>query len=66
MMLVRNSRLSVQPVTPEEWAIVCELGGLAGKAGDAVVKAKSTAPGKTASAKPKAAQPARKHGKDAA
>ncbi len=30
MVLVRNSRLSVQPVTPEEWRIVCELGGLKG------------------------------------
>jgi predicted RNA-binding protein with PUA-like domain len=28
MVLVRNSRLSVQPVTPEEWRIVCRLGGL--------------------------------------
>lgn len=28
MALVGNSRLSVQPVTPEEWAVVCELGGL--------------------------------------
>jgi len=28
MVLVKNSRLSVQPVTPEEWRIVCELGGL--------------------------------------
>jgi predicted RNA-binding protein with PUA-like domain len=28
MMLVKNSRLSVQPVTPEEWAIVCAMGGL--------------------------------------
>ena len=27
MVLVKNSRLSVQPVTPEEWRIVCELGG---------------------------------------
>ncbi len=26
MILVRNSRLSVQPVTPQEWRIVCELG----------------------------------------
>ena len=26
MVLVRNSRLSVQPVTAEEWAAVCELG----------------------------------------
>lgn len=26
MVLVRNSRLSVQPVTPQEWRIVCELG----------------------------------------
>ena len=25
MVLVKNSRLSVQPVTAEEWAIVCEL-----------------------------------------
>lgn len=28
MMLVVNSRLSVQPVTDEEWAIVCAMGGL--------------------------------------
>lgn len=28
MVLVKNSRLSVQPVTPAEWAIVCKLGGL--------------------------------------
>jgi predicted RNA-binding protein with PUA-like domain len=28
MVLVRNSRLSVQPVTPEEWAIICAMGGL--------------------------------------
>jgi predicted RNA-binding protein with PUA-like domain len=26
MVLVNNSRLSVQPVTAEEWAIVCDLG----------------------------------------
>jgi predicted RNA-binding protein with PUA-like domain len=26
MILVRNSRLSVQPVTEEEWRIVCALG----------------------------------------
>lgn len=26
MVLVNNSRLSVQPVTEEEWKIVCELG----------------------------------------
>jgi predicted RNA-binding protein with PUA-like domain len=29
MALVVNSRLSVQPVTDEEWAVVLELGGLA-------------------------------------
>jgi len=28
MVLVRNSRLSVQPVTVEEWKIVCKMGGL--------------------------------------
>ncbi|AXI56625.1 hypothetical protein SuNHUV7_13140 (plasmid) [Pseudoseohaeicola sp. NH-UV-7] len=28
MTLVRNSRLSVQPVSEEEWAIVCHLGGV--------------------------------------
>lgn len=28
MILVNNSRLSVQPVTPEEWAVVCALGGI--------------------------------------
>jgi predicted RNA-binding protein with PUA-like domain len=28
MVLVNNTRLSVQPVTPEEWRIVCALGGV--------------------------------------
>ena len=28
MALVKSSRLSVQPVTEEEWAIVCDLGGV--------------------------------------
>ncbi|SPH23504.1 hypothetical protein DEA8626_02568 [Defluviimonas aquaemixtae] len=28
MVLVKNTRLSVQPVTESEWKIVCELGGL--------------------------------------
>jgi predicted RNA-binding protein with PUA-like domain len=28
MVLVNNTRLSVQPVTEAEWAVVCELGGL--------------------------------------
>ena len=28
MVLVKNSRLSVQPVTPAEWANICKLGGL--------------------------------------
>ena len=28
MVLVKNSRLSVQPVTAAEWAIVCEMGGV--------------------------------------
>jgi predicted RNA-binding protein with PUA-like domain len=28
MALVTNSRLSVQPVTAEEWAIVCNMGGV--------------------------------------
>lgn len=26
MVLVKNSRLSVQPVTDAEWAVICELG----------------------------------------
>jgi predicted RNA-binding protein with PUA-like domain len=30
MVLVKNSRLSVQPVTQEEWRVICELGGLDG------------------------------------
>lgn len=30
MVLVNNTRLSVQPVTEDEWRIVCELGGLKG------------------------------------
>ena len=29
MILVRQSRLSVQPVTAAEWALVCKLGGVA-------------------------------------
>jgi predicted RNA-binding protein with PUA-like domain len=29
MVLVNNSRLSVQPVTAEEWRIICEMGGVA-------------------------------------
>ena len=28
MILVKNSRLSVQPVTESEWKIICELAGL--------------------------------------
>lgn len=28
MVLVNNSRLSVQPVTDNEWRIICRLGGL--------------------------------------
>jgi predicted RNA-binding protein with PUA-like domain len=28
MILVKNSRLSVQPVKPDEWNIICDLGGL--------------------------------------
>ncbi|SDW21060.1 EVE domain-containing protein [Roseicitreum antarcticum] len=30
MVLVNNMRLSVQPVTDAEWAVICELGGLKG------------------------------------
>ncbi len=29
MVLVNNTRLSVQPVTDEEWRVVCEMGGTA-------------------------------------
>ncbi len=28
MVLLNNSRLSVQPVTDQEWAIICKMGGL--------------------------------------
>lgn len=28
MVLVKNSRLSVQPVTDKEWKIICKMGGL--------------------------------------
>ena len=28
MLLVTNSRLSVQPVTEAEWLLICRLGGL--------------------------------------
>ncbi len=31
MMLVKNSRLSVQPVTDAEWKLVCKMGGLKAK-----------------------------------
>lgn len=31
MVLVKNSRLSVQPVTGEEWALVCQMGGFPAK-----------------------------------
>ncbi len=30
MVLTRNTRLSVQPVTKDEWDVVCGMGGLAG------------------------------------
>ncbi|MBT0957732.1 EVE domain-containing protein [Alphaproteobacteria bacterium KMM 3653] len=30
MVLVKNSRLSVQPVTEAEWALICAMGGLGG------------------------------------
>jgi predicted RNA-binding protein with PUA-like domain len=29
MVLARNARLSVQPVSPQEWSIICKLGGFA-------------------------------------
>ena len=29
MVLVKNSRLSVQPVTAEEWRLICTMGGVA-------------------------------------
>jgi predicted RNA-binding protein with PUA-like domain len=29
MVLVKNSRLSVQPVSPREWQIICHAGGVA-------------------------------------
>ena len=28
MVLVKNSRLSVQPVTAREWQVICDLGGV--------------------------------------
>ncbi len=30
MVLVRNSRLSVQPVSADEWAIICDMAGMPG------------------------------------
>lgn len=32
MVLVKNSRLSVQPVTADQWAHICTLGGVKGRA----------------------------------
>ena len=29
MALIRNSRLSVQPVSADEWAVVCDMAGIA-------------------------------------
>jgi predicted RNA-binding protein with PUA-like domain len=29
MVLVKNSRLSVQPVSDAEWKLVCKMGGVA-------------------------------------
>jgi len=31
MVLVNNTRLSVQPVTEAEWTVICELGGYMGE-----------------------------------
>ena len=31
MALLKYSRLSVQPVTAEEWTIVCRMGGVSAK-----------------------------------
>ena len=28
MVLIKNSRLSVQPVTYQQWAIICEMAGV--------------------------------------
>jgi predicted RNA-binding protein with PUA-like domain len=28
MVLVNNSRLSVQPVTEAEWKLICKMGGI--------------------------------------
>lgn len=36
MVLVNNTRLSVQPVTPSEWTIICEMGGYAGPGASAL------------------------------
>jgi hypothetical protein len=41
MVLVKNSRLSVQPVAADEWAEVCRMSGL------------GTAPKKASTKKPK-------------
>ena len=30
MVLVNNTRLSVQPVSDAEWALICEMGGISG------------------------------------
>ncbi len=30
MVLVKNSRLSMQPVTADEWRIICDMAGLSG------------------------------------
>jgi predicted RNA-binding protein with PUA-like domain len=38
MVLVNNSRLSVQPVTPAEWAEVCRMAGMSGAAKKQVSK----------------------------
>ncbi len=56
MPLVTSMRLSVQPVPPKHWALVCKMGGLDLKALKAG-KATLSKPSKANPAEPKKAQP---------
>jgi predicted RNA-binding protein with PUA-like domain len=63
--LVKYSRLSVQPVTEEEWRIICEMGGMkkapvtGAKAASTKAAAPKPAPAKAAATKPASASAAR-------
>ncbi len=65
MMLVNNSRLSVQPVTADEWAEVCRMGGLDAAKFKSSAKAGGAADERRTQSRPKKTAPAKKAAKSA-